>query len=159
LWRKFCDGFGLDPDIDGHATNAERVVSRKHLITTIEVALASWDGEALLAMLGELEVPAGKVRSLDVVYSWDRVLSQGLLLRLMHPGCGQVDLPGPRLRVFDERGDEFQQAHVAPPAFDEHGDAIRGWLRAAADERAETGRVGGDLLATWAIETDWACGR
>ena len=143
LWRKFCDGFGLDPGVDGHTTNAERVASREHLITEIERAFASWDASALLTRLAELGVPAGKVRSLDEVYSWDQALSQGLLLRLTHPDWGQVDLPGPPLRFFDERGDEFRQTHVAPPAFDEHGDAIREWLRATAHER---GRVGADLL-------------
>src|SRR5919199_423440 len=57
LWRRFCAGFGLDPDADGVASNAERVAHRDRVIALIEDAFAEWDAEPLLARLAEIGVP------------------------------------------------------------------------------------------------------
>ena len=62
LWRRFCDGFGLDPADEGLATNSERVANREQTIAVVEQAFADWDAEPLLARLAEVGVPAGKVR-------------------------------------------------------------------------------------------------
>jgi crotonobetainyl-CoA:carnitine CoA-transferase CaiB-like acyl-CoA transferase len=129
LWRKFCDGFGLDPDADGLATNPERVARREQVIEIIEGAFADWDAEPLLARLAELGIPAGKVRTLDEVYAWDQTHSQGLLVDVDHPTLGEVTLPGPPLRFFDTDGSEVtRRDHTAPPTLDQHGEALRAWV-------------------------------
>lgn len=129
LWRRFCEGFGLDPAAEGVATNAERVAARQQVIEMIETALADWDAEPLLARLADLGLPAGKVRTLDEVYGWDQALSQGLLLDVEHPTLGGLRLPGPPLRFFDTAGDEVSRRdHAAPPLLDQHADEIRAWL-------------------------------
>lgn len=129
LWRKFCAGFGLDPAAEGLATNPERVAVRERVIEVVGAAFADWDAEPLLARLAEIGIPAGKVRTLDEVYGWDQVASQGLLLDVEHPVLGQVTLPGPPLRFFDAGGDEVtRRDHVAPPRLDEHGRTVREWL-------------------------------
>lgn len=129
LWRKFCAGFGLDPAAEGLATNPERVAVRERVIEVVEAAFADWDAEPLLARLAEIGIPAGKVRTLDEVYGWDQVASQGLLLDVEHPVLGQVTLPGPPVRFFDAAGDEVtRRDHVAPPRLDEHGRSVREWL-------------------------------
>lgn len=134
LWRRFCDAFGIDPDAHGLATNAERVAARARLVDTVETCFATWDAEDLLARLAEVGVPAGKVRTLDEVFDWDQVASQGLLVDVEHPDLGSVTLPGPPLRFFDATGDEVTRtAHVAPPLLDQHGAAIRSWLEACED--------------------------
>ena len=46
-------------------------------------------------------MPSGKVRSMDDVYSWDQVLSQGLLLSVEHATQGTVHLPGSPIRFDD----------------------------------------------------------
>ena len=129
LWRRFCEGFGLDPLAEGLATNPERVAGRERVIEVIEGAFADSDAEPLLARLAELGVPAGKVRTLDEVYAWDQVASQGLLVDVEHPTLGPLTLPGPPLRFFAADGEEVTRGdHAAPPLLDQHADPIRAWL-------------------------------
>ena len=129
LWRRFCEGFALDPVAAGLASNPERVAARERVIEVVESAFADWDAEPLLARLAEIGVPAGKVRSLDEVYAWDQVASQGLLVDVEHPSLGPLTLPGPPLRFFAPDGTEVtRRDHDAPPALDQHTDPIRAWL-------------------------------
>jgi crotonobetainyl-CoA:carnitine CoA-transferase CaiB-like acyl-CoA transferase len=129
LWRRLCAGFGIDPEADGLATNSDRVARHEKLVATVEAAFADQDAEPLLARLAELGVPAGKVRSLDEVYTWDQVASQGLLVDVEHPQLGTLTLPGPPLRFFDPAGAEVtRRDHGAPPLLDQHADEIRAWL-------------------------------
>jgi crotonobetainyl-CoA:carnitine CoA-transferase CaiB-like acyl-CoA transferase len=133
LWRRFCEGFGLDPAAEGLATNEERVAARQRVIEVVEAAFADWDAEPLLARLAEVGVPAGKVRTLDEVYGWDQTVSQGLLVDVEHPTLGRVTLPGPPLRFFDAAGDEVtRRDHASPPVLDEHAGSIRAWLESDA---------------------------
>lgn len=135
LWRRLCDGFGLDATADGLASNSERVAARERVIEVVEGAFADWDSEPLLARLAEVGVPAGKVRTLDEVYDWDQTASQRLLLEVDHATLGRLTLPGPPLRFFDTSGAEVSRNdHAAPPTLDQHGAAIRDWL--AQDERS-----------------------
>jgi formyl-CoA transferase len=135
LWRRFCAGFDLDPATPGLETNSDRVAHRDRTIAFVEAAFASWTAEDLLDRLAEVGVPAGKVRTLDEVYGWDQVASQGLLTTVEHASLGPLQLPGPPLRFFDRHGDEVtRDRHAAPPTLDEHGSAVRQWL---ADERGE----------------------
>jgi crotonobetainyl-CoA:carnitine CoA-transferase CaiB-like acyl-CoA transferase len=128
LWRRLCDGFGLDPAAAGLATNAERVGDRARVIEVVETAFAGHDAEPLLARLAEIGVPAGKVRTLDEVYAWDQTASQGLLLDVEHATLGPITLPGPPLRFFDAEETETTRDHAAPPTLDQHGASIRAWL-------------------------------
>ena len=93
------------------------------------VRRATAEGLPLLARLAEIGIPAGKVRSLDEVYEWDQVASQGLLVDVEHPTLGALTLPGPPLRFFDAEGSEVtRRNHVAPPLLDQHADEIRAWV-------------------------------
>jgi crotonobetainyl-CoA:carnitine CoA-transferase CaiB-like acyl-CoA transferase len=142
LWKRFCEGFGLDPVAEGLASNQERVAHRDRVIEVVEGAFADWDAEPLLARLSEVGVPAGKVRTLDEVYGWDQVASQGLLVDVDHPTLGGVTLPGPPLRFFDAEGGEVtRRDHAAPPLLDQHATDIRAWL---AGTGADADARGGD---------------
>ena len=69
------------------------------------------------------------MRTVDDVYAWDQVASQGLLTTVQHATLGDVQLPGPPLRFFARSGDEVtRDRHAAPPTLDEHGAAVREWL-------------------------------
>ncbi|WP_344006752.1 CoA transferase [Nocardioides lentus] len=130
LWRRLCAAFDLDPAAEGLATNVERVGNRERVIGVVEDAFADHDAEPLLARLAEAGIPAGKVRTMDDVYTWDQVASQGLLVDVEHPVLGTVTLPGPPLRFFDGDGTEVTpRDFTPPPALDEHGEAIRRSLR------------------------------
>lgn len=134
LWQRFCAGFGLDPDEPGLATNGQRAAARADVVELVEKVFAEWRAEDLLTRLGELGVPAGRVRTLDEVYAWAQTLSQGLLIEVDHRSLGPVQLPGPPLRFFDLSGAERTgTGHRPPPVLDQHGRSVRDWVRDEAD--------------------------
>ncbi|WP_311209520.1 MULTISPECIES: CoA transferase [unclassified Aeromicrobium] len=129
LWHDFCAGFDVDPDLEGFATNPERVARREEVVELVEQVFADWKAEDLLARLAEVGIPAGKVRTLDEVYAWDQTHSQGLLVDVEHSTLGSVTLPGPPLRFFDGGGVETTRTdHQAPPTLDQHGGTVRRWI-------------------------------
>jgi crotonobetainyl-CoA:carnitine CoA-transferase CaiB-like acyl-CoA transferase len=136
LWRRLCAEFGFDPEAPGLATNSERVGNRKQLIDLLERAFAEIPAEELLARLARAGIPAGKVRTLDEVYTWDQTLSQGLLVDVEHATLGPLSLPGPPLRFFapgpDGETETTRRDHAAPPVLGADGAAIRAWLSGSA---------------------------
>lgn len=130
LWQKFCNGFDLDPAAAGLAMNGERVVARQRLIELVEAVFVDWPAEPLMQKLAKIGIPAGRVRSIDEVYSWEQTASQGLVIDVEHETLGSLRLPGPPLRFFDVEGREITaDGHKAPPALDADGETVRAWLR------------------------------
>ena len=132
LWRKLCAEFGFDPEAPGMATNGDRVENRQQVIALLEEAFSRIGAEELLGRLAKVGIPAGKVRTLDEVYTWDQVRSQNLLIDVDHATLGRLQLPGPPLRFFqaspEGETETTRQAHAAPPVLGADGDAIRAWL-------------------------------
>jgi crotonobetainyl-CoA:carnitine CoA-transferase CaiB-like acyl-CoA transferase len=128
LWRKFAAALGLDPDEERFRTNRERVAHRPELVGVIEGLFAAGPAEHWLELLLAAGIPAGKVRSMDDVYSWEQVRSQGLVLEVDHPAYGAMELTGSPLRFDDNEFSGGREHHVAPPLLGEHDDAIRKWL-------------------------------
>jgi crotonobetainyl-CoA:carnitine CoA-transferase CaiB-like acyl-CoA transferase len=129
LWQRLCDTFDLDSQDPRFATNDDRVRNRRELVDMLESTFATTSTERLLGELAKAGVPAGKVRSLDEVYDWDQVASQGLKISVEHPRLGPVTLPGPPLRFFDPQEREITKAaHATPPVLDGHGTSVRRWL-------------------------------
>ncbi|GAA3702392.1 CoA transferase [Arthrobacter ginkgonis] len=130
LWAAFAAAFGLDAARPEFASNATRVRHRAAVIAEVERAFAAYGPAELLDLLNQAGIPAGKVRTLDEVYAWDQVASQGLKVDVEHPVLGTVTLPGPPLRFFDPATAEetTRTAHTAPPLLDADGAAIRDWL-------------------------------
>ena len=132
LWDTFAAAFGIDASRTEFAGNAQRVRNRRAVIDAVEQAFSDLEPEPLLEKLRAAGIPAGKVRTLDEVYDWEQVHSQGLVVDVEHPVLGTVSLPGPPLRFFDagEGTETTRRAHAAPPLLDQHGSGIRGWLAA-----------------------------
>ncbi len=128
LWATFAAAFGIEAVKPEFATNADRVRNRDQLIGVIEDAFSAHEAEPLLTKLNEAGIPAGKVRTLDEAYAWDQVHSQGLLLTVQHALLGEIALPGPPLRFFDDAAETTSTTHAAPPLLDGDGEAIRAWL-------------------------------
>jgi len=118
----------LDIDDDRFASNRSRVEHRDVLVAAVEAALAPASAETWLARLADLGIPAGKVRTLDDVYTWDQTLSQGLLVDVDHPTLGRVQLPGPPLRFDDNAYAGARETHLPPPRLGEHDASVRAWL-------------------------------
>jgi crotonobetainyl-CoA:carnitine CoA-transferase CaiB-like acyl-CoA transferase len=137
LWRRFCAAFDIDPETPGLATNGDRVDNRERTIEVVEHAFKDWNAAELLAHLAEVGVPAGKVRSMDEVYAWEQLESQGLKISVDHETLGPLTLPGPPLRFFGRTGEEVTRtAHAAPPTLGSDGDSVRQWL-ASRDETGD----------------------
>lgn len=128
LWPKFAQVAGLDAADPRFATNEQRVAHRDALIAEIESAFASAGAEVWLARLAEAGVPAGKVRTLDDVFTWEQTLSQGLVVEVDHPTAGRISLPGPPLRFDDNAHAGDREEHLAPPALGQHDQSVRAWL-------------------------------
>jgi crotonobetainyl-CoA:carnitine CoA-transferase CaiB-like acyl-CoA transferase len=129
LWKRFCDGFGLDSDTPGMASNPERVANSKQVRDMVQDAFALHSTDDLLAKLDRIGVPAGRIRNIREVYEWDQTKSQGLLIDVEHATLGPVTLPGPPLRFFDADGAELtRRRHTAPPVLGADNDFV---LRAA----------------------------
>jgi crotonobetainyl-CoA:carnitine CoA-transferase CaiB-like acyl-CoA transferase len=122
LWRAFAPAFGLDrPE---WSTNANRVSDRDAVIAAVDAAFATISRADLMTKLAAIGTPAGQVRSLDEVYSWEQTRSQGLLVDVEHASLGAITLPGPPLR-FDSGG---RDRHLPPPTLGQHNESIRAWL-------------------------------
>jgi formyl-CoA transferase len=116
LWKRFCDGFGLDPTAPGMVTNPERVANRKRVNELVQDAFAMSSTDELLAVLDRIGVPAGRIRTIREVYEWEQTRSQGLLIEVDHDTLGTITLPGPPLRFFDADGAELtRRQHSGPP--------------------------------------------
>ena len=89
---------------------------------------ATQPAEHWLDLLLGVGIPAGKVRSLDDVYSWEQTRSQGLVVDVDHPAYGPLTLAGSPIRFEDNPWSGGRPEHRPPPLLDEHGDAIRAWL-------------------------------
>jgi formyl-CoA transferase len=128
LWRSFAPIVGLDADDERFATNRLRVERREELTALIESALAEHGAEHWLPILANAGIPAGKVRTVDDVYTWDQTRSQGLVVEVDHPSVGTIELPGPPLRFDDLPHAGGRSAHLPPPRLGEHNDAVLAWL-------------------------------
>jgi crotonobetainyl-CoA:carnitine CoA-transferase CaiB-like acyl-CoA transferase len=127
-WKAFAACLGLDPDDARFANQRQRVEHRPALIAAIEERLATAPADTWLARLEEAGVPAGRIRTLDEVYTWEQTLSQGLLIEVDHPTLGRLRLPGPPLRLETPDGRAAGRAsHRPPPGLGEHDAAVRAW--------------------------------
>jgi len=94
LWARFAPLVGIAVDDPDFITNADRIRNRARLIAKIDETTAGESIEVWLARLDEAGVPAGRIRSMDEVYTWDHVLHHGMVDRVEHPVLGTLDLPG-----------------------------------------------------------------
>jgi crotonobetainyl-CoA:carnitine CoA-transferase CaiB-like acyl-CoA transferase len=128
LWHRFAPLVGIDVADPLFASNEQRVAHRQDLIDVIEAVFARGGAEAWLARLDEAGVPAGKVRTLDDVFTWDQTRSQGLVVEVDHATAGRIELPGPPIRFDDNAYAGAREHHLPPPTLGQHDEAVRAWL-------------------------------
>jgi len=135
LWQNFATAFGLPAADARFASNALRVENRPALNELIEQAFASFNAVDLLKTLDEEGIPSGKVRTIEEVYEWDQVKSQGLIVEVDHEVLGKINLPGPPLRFFDPASNKetTRTAHSAPPVLNANAQDIEQWLASRKD--------------------------
>ncbi|MFC5824614.1 CoA transferase [Nonomuraea insulae] len=109
--------------------NAQRAASRD----PVERAFAGWGADDLLERLHEMGIPAGRVRTLDEVCTWEQTLSQGALIDVTHETLGTLTLPGPPLRCFEpSRQERTWIRHRPPPILDQYREPALRWVGAEA---------------------------
>jgi crotonobetainyl-CoA:carnitine CoA-transferase CaiB-like acyl-CoA transferase len=79
-------------------------------------ALQSATIDDWLKRLAEAGIPAGRIRTIDEVYSWNQVEHLGLIDTVDHPTLGKIRLPGAPLR-FGRSGRPNPQP---PPVLGQH---------------------------------------
>ncbi|MGQ3385161.1 CaiB/BaiF CoA transferase family protein [Glutamicibacter sp. TV12E] len=136
LWQNFANAFNLPADDPRFASNSDRVENRPALNELIEQAFSTYDATELLRTLDEAGIPSGKVRTIEEVYEWDQVKSQGLIVEVEHEVLGKINLPGPPLRFFDPatNNETTRTAHSAPPVLNANAQEIEHWLASRKDE-------------------------
>ena len=90
----------------------------------IEGVFATRPAEHWLDLLLEAGIPAGKVRSMDDVYGWEQVRSQGLVVEVDHPAYGVLPLTGSPLRYDDNAWSGGREHHLPPPLLGEHSEEV-----------------------------------
>jgi crotonobetainyl-CoA:carnitine CoA-transferase CaiB-like acyl-CoA transferase len=109
------------------ATNPARVQHRDHLQAALERHLAADDAAAWATRMLAAGVPAGTVNGIDEALALARRLG-------LHPTVG-VGPDHPEQLAHPVRYSGFAMAApTAPPALDQHGEALRAWLRAPQNE-------------------------
>jgi crotonobetainyl-CoA:carnitine CoA-transferase CaiB-like acyl-CoA transferase len=139
LWQSFAPLVGLDPADERFATNSRRVGHRDVLNELINNAFAAHGAGHWLPLLAEAGVPAGKVRTIDDVYSWDQTRSQGLVIEVDDPVVGRIELPGPPLRFGDRPDAGGRDVHHSPPRLGQDNASVRAWLDTC--EREQNGLI------------------
>jgi formyl-CoA transferase len=140
-WRAFAPLVGLDPDDPRYATNRDRVAHLPSLVAAVDAALATQPRAYWLAELDTAGVPSGQVRGIDEVYAWEQTRSQGLVVTVDHPVLGPIELPGPALRLDDNRYAGGRERHLPPPALGEHTAAVVAWLDALDELESDAARA------------------
>ncbi len=116
LWRKFAPLVGLDPDDERFALNKDRAARIEELESEMQPALSSEGLETWVERLAEAGVPAGRVRSLDEVYTSPQIEHLGLIETVEHPVLGKIRLPGSPL-TYSRSG---SGAATPPPTLGQH---------------------------------------
>lgn len=122
LWRRFAPLVGIDPEDGRFATNGDRVARVDELEREIAPALGSAGVDEWVERLDEAGVPAGRIRSLDEVYSSPQVKHLGLVDIVEHSTLGEIRLPGSPLS-YARSG---RRPAEAPPLLGQHNAEVFG---------------------------------
>ena len=116
LWRRFAPMVDVDPDDPRFATNGDRVANVDDLDTAMGPAFRAATVDEWVERLDAAGVPAGRVRSLDEVYSNPQVAHLGMIDEVDHPTLGTLRLPGAPVRHSRSTRDDPRP----PPLLGEH---------------------------------------
>jgi crotonobetainyl-CoA:carnitine CoA-transferase CaiB-like acyl-CoA transferase len=124
LFARLCEAVGL-PELPGDprfATNEARVANVDALGEALNAVFRTQPADRWVEALGAASVPVGPINRVDEAFALAADLG-------MEPTTDEhrVPLITPPLRLDGAR----PEVRLPPPKLDEHGDAIRTWLRAA----------------------------
>lgn len=128
-WTTFAGVLGLNPADERFRLNSDRIGNHADLVKVIEDQLTTQPRADWLESFASAGIPAGAIRTIDEVYEWEQTRSQGLVISVDHPTLGEIELPGPSLRLETLDGERIgRDRHIAPPLLGQHDDDVRTWL-------------------------------
>jgi len=116
LWQRFAPMVDVDPLDPRFASNGDRVANVDDLDAAMAPALRAVGVDEWIARLDAAGVPAGRVRSLDEVYSNPQLTHLGMIDEVDHPTLGPLRLPGAPVRHSRSTRDDPRP----PPLLGEH---------------------------------------
>jgi crotonobetainyl-CoA:carnitine CoA-transferase CaiB-like acyl-CoA transferase len=125
LWQAFREYAGLAADDPRWASPASRLTNRQALTAEIERAFAQRVRDTIVSDLLALGVPAGRIATMDEVFSSAPVRDNGMVIEVDQPDVGRIGLPAPPV-TFE--GLPVQE-HQHPPLFGEHTQNVLAWLK------------------------------
>jgi crotonobetainyl-CoA:carnitine CoA-transferase CaiB-like acyl-CoA transferase len=122
FWQRLTRALGLDwmASDPRFAVNQERVANRKELEAMLEELIGGYDREPLLTLLGEADVPATPVNTVDQVMNDPQTIERGIVQRAVHPRLGEIPVVGTPLK-FSRMSPGVRRA---APLRGEHTDSI-----------------------------------
>ncbi len=120
LWRRFAPLVGMDPDEPRYATNRDRVGRWDELEAELNAILVAETVDHWMEVLTEAGVPAGRIRTMDQVYTSPQLEHLGMIQHLAHPTAGDLTLPGPPVG-WSRSGTGVP---APPPLLGEHDDLV-----------------------------------
>ncbi|MEX0869672.1 MAG: CoA transferase [Nitriliruptoraceae bacterium] len=122
LWQRFAPLVGIDVDDARFARNGDRVENVDELEALVNDVLSADTVDAWEPRLHAAGIPAGRIRTMDEIYSWEQVRHIGAIAHVDHPVAGDIDLPGPPVQ-WSRSG---RRAPEPPPLLGEHDAEILG---------------------------------
>src|SRR6266540_685729 len=100
FWQKLTGALGLDElAIDPRfAVNQQRVKHRVELEALLERVIGELEREPLLKLLGDADVPATPVHTVDQVMNDPQTIERGIVQKVTHPKLGEIPVVGTPLR-------------------------------------------------------------
>lgn len=135
LWRTFAPLVDLDPGDERFQSNDQRVARVDELEAAMAPALTAHTMEEWMELLDAAGIPAGRILSVDQVYTSPQVQHLGLIEEVEHPKLGAMRLPG-RPITYGRSG---RVPVRPPPGLGEHNDELVSDRARAARAQAEAG--------------------
>ncbi len=134
LWKKFCDVAGLQDIADDtrFATNAKRVENRTEVTEKISAVIRTKTMQEWLDRLNNAGIPCGPIYTVDQIFKDPQVLARDMLVEVLHPKCGSIQVTGHPLKYSEVEAD----VRTAPPELGQHNEELLESLGFSAEEIA-----------------------
>lgn len=132
LWKKFCEVIGRQKlaEDDRYLTNSDRCNNMDQLVPVLNEVIGQNTTEFWLEKLEQAHVPAGPINRISEVLKDPQVLARNMLVELMHPTVGKINVPGTPVK-FSETVSEVKEPS---PTLGQHSREILAGAGFSAEE-------------------------
>ncbi|HEV2385712.1 MAG TPA: CaiB/BaiF CoA-transferase family protein [Candidatus Acidoferrales bacterium] len=141
LWARFCHALEIDQTLGKDprfATNRDRVANRAELAPALEARLAARPAAEWVARLGEADIPAGMVQTVEEAFADPQTQARKAVVETEHPGIGRARSVANPARLADTPA----SYRLPPPELGQHTREILGELGLSLAEMEAAEREG-----------------